>query len=98
MKLRHTRLRTDHLRVQLTNDQLKSVAQSTAEVDALLYNDTQPKDVPILLFTGAKAYCRGGGWWDIMGYAYDGMDIERVLSKLNAEPQNSVNAQGSRSK
>lgn len=35
-----------------------------------------------LLFTGAKAYPLGGGWWRISGYSYDGSDVEKILTKL----------------
>lgn len=31
------------------------------------------------LFTYAKAYYDGGGWWHIWGYAHDGSDVDRVL-------------------
>jgi hypothetical protein len=81
------RIKFDHARIQATNPQIMKVAQSEAELNSLFYQDQQPLGVPILLFTGAKAYCRGGGWWDIMGYAYDGSDVQRVLDKLAQDQQ-----------
>jgi len=84
MKYRAYRIRTDHARVQITNTALSMVAQAPLEVDTLFYRDTQPLGIPILLFTGAKGYCRGGGWWDIMGYVPDGSDVQRVLDRLTA--------------
>jgi hypothetical protein len=35
----------------------------------------------LLLFTGAKAYHVRGGLWRISGYADDGSDVDRVISK-----------------
>jgi hypothetical protein len=36
-------------------------------------------DKPVLtLWTGAKAYSRGNGWWAIVGYAQDMSDINDV--------------------
>jgi len=37
-----------------------------------------------LLFTGAKAYYRGAGWWHISGYHYAGEDVSRVLNRLQS--------------
>lgn len=37
-----------------------------------------------LLFTGAKAYYLGGGWWRISGYSWDGGDVDKVLDRLNS--------------
>jgi hypothetical protein len=84
MKYRAYRIRTDHAKVQISNDTALEIAQSANELDDLFYRDSQPKDMPILLFTGAKGYCRDGGWWDIMGYAPDGSDVQRVLDRLEA--------------
>jgi hypothetical protein len=36
-----------------------------------------------LLITGAKAYYRGGGWWAISGYSWDGKDVDDVIDILN---------------
>jgi len=36
-----------------------------------------------LAFSGAKIYCRGGGWWIISGYAYNQSDEKQVIIKLN---------------
>ena len=82
--MRHTRITQQHLRVQLTNQQLRSLVASGAELDALLCHNPQPIGVPITLFSHAKAYCRGGGWLDIMGYAYDGSDVEHVITRLTS--------------
>ena len=35
-----------------------------------------------LLFTGAKAYYHGGGWWQFSGYHYAGKDVKDVLVAL----------------
>lgn len=37
----------------------------------------------VCLFTYAKAYYRGGGWWLISGYSSDGSDVAEVLQCLN---------------
>lgn len=34
------------------------------------------------LYTGAKIYYRGGGWWKVSGYAHDGDDTQRVARRL----------------
>ena len=36
-----------------------------------------------MLFTGAKSFYLGGGWWTIAGYAQDGRDVQQVLDFLN---------------
>lgn len=38
-----------------------------------------------LVFTGAKAYYRGGGWWAISGYSSSGEDVDKVLDKLGVD-------------
>lgn len=41
------------------------------------------RDSEQCLFTYAKAYYRGGGWWLIAGYSENGSDVLRVLDALN---------------
>ena len=36
----------------------------------------------VLLLTGAKAYYRGGDLWLISGYAFDGKDVDAIVSCL----------------
>jgi len=33
----------------------------------------------VLVFTYAKAYYKGGGWYAISGYAHDGSDVHKVI-------------------
>ena len=35
-----------------------------------------------LLHTGAKAYYRGSGWWNISGYAADDSDVTDIINAL----------------
>jgi hypothetical protein len=68
-----------HARVQVSNAQMAACTSSPE-----FYAGVPPiEDVEVLLSSGAKAYFRGGGWWDVYGYAYDGSDIEHVITKLN---------------
>jgi len=71
-------LEPKHAKVQISNDAMCSVA---ADPD-WLRDHVSMRDMPILLTSGAKAYNRGGGWWDIMGYAYDGSDVRVIVEKL----------------
>lgn len=36
-----------------------------------------------LTTTGAKMYYRGGGWWFVSGYAFDGADVQRNFKTLH---------------
>lgn len=45
--------------------------------------DVRQRPDAILLFTGAKAYPHGNGWWTISGYANDRSDVNQVLDRVN---------------
>jgi hypothetical protein len=36
----------------------------------------------VLLFTGAKAYRHGNGWWTVSGYASDASDVHMVADRV----------------
>ena len=40
------------------------------------------KNQEYLTITGAKLYYRGGGWWRLSGYNWDGSDIFKLLANL----------------
>lgn len=69
-----------HSRVQVTHEQMSKIVASREEFlrHPVLLN------TPVLLQTHAKAYYRGGGWWDIMGYAYDGTDVRQAVALLQS--------------
>lgn len=79
--MRLIKITQQHVRAQLSREELARIVKDpqgfrTAKIML---------GVPVDLFTYAKAYSRGGGWWDIMGYAYDGSDVEHILTRLEAQ-------------
>ena len=62
----------------------ETIKVTKKEIQSVLWSEDQELQMKgeNLLFTGAKAYNRGGGWWRICGYAQDGRDVERVLRIL----------------
>lgn len=40
------------------------------------------KGMTFLATTGAKIHYCGGGWWLLLGYAYDGRDIKKIYQSL----------------
>lgn len=56
---------------------IRQLAWSPGEFDA----SSRPESV--LLFTGAKAYRHGNGWWTISGYAHDRSDVRSVEDRVN---------------
>ena len=62
----------------------ETIRATKAEIQSVLWSYDQELQMKgeNLLFSGAKAYYRGGGWWRISGYAQDGFDVERVLRAL----------------
>ena len=56
---------------------IRQLAWSPGEFDA----SSRPESV--LLFTGAKAYRHGNGWWTISGYAHDRSDVRSVEDRVH---------------
>jgi hypothetical protein len=56
---------------------IRQLAWNPLEFDA----PSRPESV--LLFTGARAYRRGNGWWTIAGYAQDRSDVRAVEDRVN---------------
>lgn len=44
--------------------------------------DVTTRPGTVLLFTGAKAYRHGNGWWTVCGYASDASDVRRVADRV----------------
>lgn len=61
--------------VQATLSEMKQVAADPADFNS------RPTEQS--LFTFAKCYFIGGGWWRVCGYAHDGSDVSRVLDVLD---------------
>lgn len=72
------RIATGQLMVQATDDQMRRVFAAPSELELC----KKLPDVPFLGVYGTKIYSRGGGWWQIYGYAADGSDTEHVVTKL----------------
>tara|TARA_R110002020_G_scaffold261264_1_gene475590 strand:- start:85 stop:333 length:249 start_codon:yes stop_codon:yes gene_type:complete len=50
--------------------------------EAVLYDEYEPIRMDgseNLTKTGAKIYYRGGGWWLVSGYDWDGVDVDHAL-------------------
>lgn len=47
-----------------------------------LQNTPIEKNKEFYLFTGAKGYYLGGGWWLVSGYSQDGKDVDDVINRL----------------
>ena len=76
--MRIIELEPKHVKVQCSDEAMCAVAADPE----WLRTHAEMRDVPILLTSHAKAYNRGGGWWDIMGYANDASDVRVIVDKL----------------
>ena len=55
---------------------IRQLAWNVCDFDSIKRSDT------VLLFTGAKAYRRGNGWWTVSGYAPDASDVRAVEDRV----------------
>jgi len=68
--------------MKLSDDELWSISYKGCN-----FPDTDEdldKEQPVLLFNGAKAYHKGDGWYDIIGYHPQGKDVDEVWAKLES--------------
>ncbi len=56
-----------------------AVAKLLANGTTLPSNLDKIRDEKLLAFTGAALYYKGGGWWTLSGYAYDGSDVNELI-------------------
>jgi len=64
---------------------IRQLAWSGRDFDSIKRPDT------VLLFTGAKAYRRGNGWWTVLGYASDASDVSAIEDRVTRLVNDSLN-------
>ena len=74
---------TQAARVQAPLSLMRCIAKDPAAFPTT--QDDPRLDDAILTVTDSKLYYQGGGWWYLVGYAYNGEDVSRCLVKLNTE-------------